>query len=102
MLQEIKIIQGDSYYADVEITGLADDQSIEQLYFSSNYLGICKELRGGGSEWELEMSAEETEAFRVGKGTFDLTAVFSGSNSVATVIYNNALEILPKINKCDG
>lgn len=102
MLQEIKIIQGDSFFAEVEISGLADDQSIEQLYFSSNYLGICKELRGSGGEWELEMSAEETEVFRVGKGTFDLTAVFSGSNSVATVIYNNALEILPKINKCDG
>lgn len=101
MLQEIKIIQGDSYYAEVEIVGLADYQTIEQLYFSCNFLGICKELRGGGSEWELEMSAEETEAFKVGKGTFDLTAVFSGNN-VATVIYNNSLEILPKINRCDG
>lgn len=101
MLQEIKIIQGDSYYAEVEIVGLADDQTIEQLYFSCNFLGICKELRGGGGEWELEMSAEETEAFKVGKGTFDLTAVFSGK-SIATVIYNNSLEILPKINRCDG
>ena len=97
--EEIKIVQGDTYYAEVNVIGLATEQSVEKMLFSSNFLGICKELTGSGSHWELELTAEETEAFRVGKGTFDMTVTMSGE-TVATVIYNNPLEILPKTNKC--
>ncbi len=101
MTEEIKIIQGDSYYADVEICGLSDQQMVEELIFSCEFLGICKELTGSGSQWVIEFTAEQTEGFRVGRGSFDITAVFNGA-SVNTVIYNNSIEILPKINKCNG
>lgn len=97
--EEIKIIQGDSYYAEVNLCGLPTDKVVEGIKFSSNYLGVCKELTGSGSHWELELTGAETEGFRVGAGTFDLTVTLSGG-ATSTVLYNNSLEILPKTNKC--
>ena len=97
--EEIKIVQGDTYFADVVLTGLDTEQAVEKIVFSSNFLGICKELTGSGSQWELELTAEETEGFRVGKGTFDMTVTMSGG-AKATVIYNSPVEILSKTNKC--
>lgn len=99
ILNEIKIVQGDTFFADVILTGLETDQAVEQIVFSSNFLGLCKQLTGSGSSWELELTAQETEGFKVGRGTFDIT-VTMGGGAQATVMYNSPLEILPKTNRC--
>ena len=39
-MNEIKIIQGDTYEAELEINGLEDLSVIEKCLFSSSYLGI--------------------------------------------------------------
>lgn len=97
--EEINIVQGDTFQADIVFTGLETDQVVQKVVFSSNFLGICKELQGSGNNWELELTSQETEGFRVGEGTFDVT-IMTNAGARVTVIHNSPVKILPKTNRC--
>ena len=102
---EIVIIQGDSYEAELDIKGLIDVSVVEKCIFSSNYLGVCKmlELSDDESKYILKFTPLETNNMKNGISDFDITLFFKDTN-VATVIYKGDIKIFDKKNKvtCNG
>ena len=99
-MNDIFIIQGDTYEADLTIIGLESIDVVEKCVFSCKYLCVCKELQKGESTFKLYLSPQETAALTVGKSDYDITLFFMDDN-VATVIYGGNIQVFPKKNKCD-
>ena len=100
-MNEISIIQGDSYEATLEISGLTNVSIVDKCVFSSSYLGICKELNLSSSDeakYILSFTAEETSKMEPSISDFDITIFFT-DDSVATVIYQGKIKIFNKKNK---
>ena len=100
MNNEIIIIQGDSYQAELNINGLVDISVVDKCIFSSDYLGICKalELSSDLNKYVLKFTSEETSKMLPSIASFDITLFFKDTN-VATVIYKGDIKILDKKNK---
>lgn len=100
-MNDIFIIQGDTYEANLNIVGIESISVIEKCVFSCQYFGICKNLEKSENAFKLHLSPSETEVLKIGKSDYDITLFFTDDN-VATVIYGGVIQVLPKKNKCDG
>lgn len=96
---EIRFICGDSYQKNVIIENV-DKLLIEAVYFSSEKLGLCKELEyvANTNKFKLFLSRQETAMLEKGVYDYDITIKFL-SDVVKTIPYRASLIIQPKINK---
>lgn len=99
-MNDIIIIQGDTYEAELTINGLDTLDVVEKCIFSCKYLDLCKECEKNETTFRLYLSPEETQALTPCKSDYDITLYFTDSN-VATVIYGGTIQIYPKKNNCD-
>ena len=94
---KLTIIKGDIFPLTFN-PGSIDINKIQNVYFSSHFLGITKEFTLTDKVYMLELSPEETEKLRAGKGTYDVTVYFTDKKPV-TVIHCVEIEVLAKENK---
>ena len=98
MNNEIIIIQGDSYQAELDINGLIDVSVVDKCIFSSAYLGICKALTLSSdlNKYVLAFTSEETNNMLPSIASFAITLFFKDTN-VAPWIYKGDIHIM--VNK---
>lgn len=106
-LKTIELVQGDTLTAYFKIPGLVE-VPVEKMMFTCKALGINSELTrsvddSGSSGESGDFSDtwllwyENTQDFRIGSFTYDLTAVMSEEGKeIVTYIYNGTLTIIPK------
>ena len=96
---EIRFICGDSYQKNVIIENV-DKELIEAVYFSSEKLGLCKELEyiSETNKFRFYLPREETATFEKGVYDYDITIKFI-NNVVKTIPYRSYFVVLPKVNK---
>ena len=101
-MNNIELIQGDTYETTLEIDGLEDFSLLEKVAFSSADLGLCKELTFNqeDSTYLLILLPSETEKFKSGIFDYDITIKFT-NNNVLTVIYQGEIMVKEKKNRCD-
>lgn len=97
--QMITIIQGDTLQRYVIVEG-APNEIIENLYFTSEKLGISKELEYDEQsfKYELLIPASETVKFKPMITDFDITVKFF-DEKVKTCLYKGKIKVLEKNNK---
>ena len=100
-MDEIRIIQGDTYEAKLRWTGIDDVSIIEKVVFSCKDLGICKEVRYHEEEgaYLLKFTHEETIAMQPCDTDFDITITYT-DKTVQTPIYRKRIIIQRKVNLC--
>lgn len=96
----LKIIQGDTHNSTVTAESGAD--LIEELWFTSKYLGISQKLTQiNDTQWLFHLEADFTCDCKVCHTSFDITAKLKG-NQVNTLVYEDKLCVLKKENTIDG
>ena len=95
---KIVIVQGDSYTREIEFEGVTLD-FIENVYFTSNKLSLCKTLFKDteNNVFILVIKHEESKNFPIGTFDFDLTVKFMNDN-IKTIQYRSIISILEKNN----
>lgn len=102
-MEEIKIIQGDTYEAKLKCTGIDDLSIIEKIFFSCKDLEVCKEIKYDEEvgSYVLKFTPEETAKMPDCISDFDITVKYTDSN-VQTPIYRKKITIQRKVNLCGG
>lgn len=96
----LTIIQGDTHNATVTVEVGAD--LIEDLYFTSKYLGISQQLtKINDTQWLITFEADFTCDCKVCITSFDITAILK-DGQVNTKIHNGEIRVLKKENKING
>lgn len=96
----LKIIQGDSERITVTVEAGAD--LIEELWFTSKYLGISQKLQQiNDTQWLAIFDPDFTCNCKVCHTSFDITAKIK-DNQVNTLLYEDKICILKKENTIDG
>lgn len=96
----IKIIQGDTHSSTVTVESGAD--LIEELWFTSKYLGISQKLtQVNDTQWLITFDPDFTCSCKVCHTSFDITAKLKDSQ-VNTLVYEGKLCVLKKENTIDG
>lgn len=93
----IQIVQGDSYALKVTINKVGCDL-IKQVIFTSNTLGVQKDLILSDGIYILYFSREDTAQMKARSGNYDLTVVFTNNKS-KTIIKNAPIKVIEKNNK---
>lgn len=96
-MNNISIIKGDTYEADLTIVGLENLEVVDKCVFSCKYLKFCKDLEKNENTFRLYLSPDETKLLNPCKSDYDITLYFTDRN-VATVIYSGTIQIYPKNN----
>ena len=101
-MEEIKIIQGDTYEAKMRCIGIDDLSIIEKIFFSCKDLEVCKEIKYDEEvgSYVLKFTPEETAKMRACVSDFDITVKFVDSNK-HTPIYRKKIIVLRKVNTCE-
>ena len=105
MKQTIQIIQGDTLDLKVSVSSISDIELIENIYFSSEKLGIVEEMMKVVEDetnevyWLLQIL--DTNHLPVCYATFDITVKLIGAKT-QTSVYNADINILPKRNIING
>ena len=96
----LKIIQGDTL--NLTITVEAGAELIEELWFSSKYLNISKQLtKINDTQYLATFDAEFTCDCKTCLTTYDITAILK-DNQVSTLVYQEELQVLKKENAING
>lgn len=96
----LTIIQGDTHNSTVTAESGAD--LIEELWFTSKYLGISQRLtKINDTQWLITFDTDFTCDCKVCHTSFDITAILK-DNQVNTLVYEGKLCVLKKENKIDG
>ena len=96
----LTIIQGDTHNSTVTVEVGAE--LIEDLYFTSKYLGISQQLtKINDTQWLITFETDFTCDCKVCKATFDITAILK-DGQVNTKIHNGEIQVLKKENKING
>lgn len=97
--KRLRLIVGDQFTLNVDVENI-DRSFIKTVWFTSNSLGIQKELNSPeeGIRWALYLSSEETKAFAPGIALFDITVELADGNYV-TPINGGSILIEEKINE---
>lgn len=96
----LEIIQGDTH--SVTVTAESGADLIEELYFTSKYLGISQRLaKINDTQWLITFDADFTCDCKVCLTSYDITAKLK-DNQVNTVVYEDKIRILKKENTIDG
>ncbi len=95
----LRIIQGDSFEGQVEVTGV-DAAEVAELKFVCADLGLTYDLHTTlvPFVWSLEIPSEDTENLRIGVFGYNIVAILQGGR-VITAMYNAKVEIAYKVNK---
>lgn len=98
-MNTIEIIQGDTLDLEVSILGLEEYDLVNNIYFTSEKLGIKKELtKISNDTFILNFTSEETKNLQKGIYSYDLTIYFN-EEKVDTTIYNGSIIVFEKENK---
>lgn len=102
-MDEIKIIQGDTYEAKLKCTGIEDFSIIDKIFFSCADLSVCKEIKYDeeAGSYVLKFTPEETAKMPACITDFDITVRYTDSNRF-TPIYRKRIVVQRKVNACDG
>lgn len=99
----ICVVKGDTleYFINVVFDGRPLSSSdVSHLYFSSDELGVTKELTYTSTLglFRLAFTASETSHFPEGRYNWDLT-LYSLNQTVQTCVYNDVIIVFPKNNR---
>ena len=99
-MEEIKIIQGDTYTAKMNCIGI-DNTLISKMIFSCNKLGICEDILFDKSVncYVINLTPDKTASLAEGVSDFDITAKYK-DGSVRTLVYRNKITVQRKVNTC--
>lgn len=102
-MEEIKIIQGDTFEVKVKCTGVDDLSIIGKIYFSCKELGVVKEIEYDeeNAGYILRFTPEETANFKPCTADFDITIKYTDGNT-QTPVYRKIITVQRKVNICDG
>lgn len=97
--KRLRLIVGDQFTLNVDVENI-DRSLIKTVWFTSNSLGIQKELSPPeeGLRWVLYLPSETTKAFSPGLALFDITVELADGNYI-TPINGGAVLIEEKINE---
>lgn len=100
-MDEISIIQGDSYEAKLRFSGISNNSVIESVMFSCSKLRKCKyvDFDEESQSYLLRFTPEETANFEPCVTDFDITIKYTDKN-VQTPIYRKTITIFRKVNLC--
>ena len=99
-MEEIKIIQGDTYTAKMNCIGI-DNTLISKMIFSCNKLGVCEDILYDESAkcYVIKLTPDKTASMAEGVSDFDITANFK-DGSVRTLVYRKKIIVQRKVNTC--